>query len=145
MDSFCAGCMSAITSINHPYLLSVQLLDLLPGGKPGLDDLLLIPCLPPLCFQWSGDNVLFLKGFTQSCSYHILKWRTSFVNVYKLFNKTWHRVKGYQRRALETFSFWVWYFKRVECQCICSLVARVRSRVSLCKFALFWCSERWGG
>lgn len=37
VDSFYVGCTSAIASIILPYLLSVQLLDLLLGGKPVLN------------------------------------------------------------------------------------------------------------
>ncbi len=37
VDSFCVGCSSAIASIIHSHLLCVQLLDLLLGGKPGLN------------------------------------------------------------------------------------------------------------
>lgn len=49
---------SATASINHSHLLSVQLLDLLMGGKPGLKWCTADFYTFPDCFQWEGKAII---------------------------------------------------------------------------------------
>lgn len=55
--------------------------------------------------------------------------------------------EGYQRQVLEKHHHLVSDILRVcaELQGVCSLDVSGRAFVSVCKFALFWCSESWGG
>lgn len=76
---------SATASISHSYLLSVQLLDLVMGGKPGLNWCTAGFYVFPVCFQWGGWGIITRPyspvstqagGFkSTSFASQMLKWR----------------------------------------------------------------------
>lgn len=71
---------SATASINHSHLFSVQLLDLLMGGKPGLKWYIAGFYTFPGCFQWEGKAVTpwpWPASIWHEClnAHHLHQWR----------------------------------------------------------------------
>lgn len=123
VDSFCVGCSSAIESIIYSYLICVQLLDLLLGGKPGLNwSIAGFMSTSSVLFQWGKKIITWASSPVSkqpgSFKAHHLHPRCS-SEGHDLLASTSSSIRHYAEWRIskagirKTPSFSFWYFESV--------------------------------